>query len=138
MKLDKSLVHLHHISSHFTSAMYPAASILLTIFIVTGARRFEQAAFYCIVFGVLAGPFVYASGVIDWKNRFKARHTRIFDHKLVTGVILLLLSVVIITSRIVFPDIAIAGTTAGWGYLALVYAATAAAAYLGHLGSKFI
>jgi len=118
--------------------MYPAASILLTIFMMTGARRFEQAAFYCVVFGAMAGPFAYSSGVIDWKNRFKARHTRIFDHKLVTGVILISLSVVIITARIAFPDIAMGGTPASWGYLALVYAATGCAAYLGHLGSKFI
>ena len=136
--LKKLPVRAHHIASHFTSSMFPASSVLLTLFFMTGAIRFELAAFYCIVFGTLAGPVVYGSGVFDWKTRFQGRRTRIFDHKIFFGLMFLSLSLVIIISRIVWPDVILASATLKWVYLSLVYAVTACSLYLGYLGGKFI
>ncbi len=138
MKLKKAVVHFHHISSHFTSAMFPAAAILLTLFFLIGGERLESAAYYCVIFGALASPVVYGTGAYDWRTRFQARRTSIFDHKLFFGMALLILSLAIVVSRIVWPDIATAANGYRWFYLILVYAATGTATYLGHLGSKFI
>ena len=138
MNLKKTPIHIHHIGSHFTSAMFPAASVLLTIFIFTGERSLERASFYCLLFGAAAAPFVYASGAYDWRTRFQARRTRIFDHKLFFGVIFVILSLIIIVSRVLWPDLMTENGSYKWVYLAMVYTATAVAGYLGHLGSKFI
>jgi len=118
--------------------MFPAASVLLTLFFITGGARFELAAFYCIVFGTLAGPLTYGSGVFDWKTRFQGRRTRIFDHKIFFGVMFLTLSLVLIVARIVWPEAILASGTLKWIYISLVYAATGCSIYLGYLGGKFI
>lgn len=138
MKLNKAPIHAHHIGSHFTSAMFPAASLLLTIFAITGDSSLESAAFYCQIFGLAAIPLTYVSGAYDWKTRFSGRRTRIFDHKLVFGIIFMVIATGLVIVRIAWPMIMFEPGTAKWVYLFFLYAATGTAVYLGHLGSKFI
>ncbi|MBI4827506.1 MAG: hypothetical protein HY804_01630 [Nitrospinae bacterium] len=137
MNLKKAPIHVHHITSHFTSAMFPAASLMLTMHALGASERFEAAAYYCIVFATFAAPMVYASGAYDWRTRFQARHTTIFDHKLVVGVALVLFSAGLVAIRTLWPESVAAGNGFA-AYLLAVYLATAMAVYLGHLGSKFI
>lgn len=138
MNIKKAPIHIHHIGSHFTSAMFPAASLLLTIYLFTGARSMESGAFYCMIFGALAAPFVYGSGAYDWRKRFQGRHTPIFDHKLAFGAIFVVLSLTLVAIRALWPEIAMGEGYHKYMYVAFVYVATAIAGYLGHLGSKFI
>ncbi|MBI4665377.1 MAG: hypothetical protein HY751_03080 [Nitrospinae bacterium] len=114
------------------------ASVLLTAFVLTGDRSFETAAFYCVVFGLLGIPPTYLSGVYDWKTRFKGRRTRIFDHKIGFGLFFLTISLAMVVARLIWPEIMLEETAGKWVYLVSLYAATAAATYLGHLGSKFL
>jgi hypothetical protein len=118
--------------------MFPAAAILLTLFFMTGQASFESATFYCIVFGTLASPPVYGSGIYDWKVRFKGRITSIFSRKIFFGMTLLGISLLLIVVRVILPEIAYEGSSLRWIYLGAVYAVTAMAVYLGHLGSKFL
>jgi len=117
--------------------MFPAASLMLTLYALGVSDRFEAAAYYCIVFATFAAPMVYASGAYDWRTRFQARHTTLFDHKLIIGVALVLFSAALVIIRTLWPESVASGQ--GFGvYLLAVYLATAMAGYLGHLGSKFI
>ncbi|MBI5815193.1 MAG: hypothetical protein HZB29_06240 [Nitrospinae bacterium] len=138
MNLKKAPIHIHHIGSHFTSAMFPVASLLLTIYVINGDRFYEVSAFHCVIAGLLAAPVTYFSGAYDWKTRFSGRRTRIFDHKLIFGVIFMALALGIVSIRIAWPEIMVEGGVFRWVYLCALYSATAVAAYLGHLGSKFI
>jgi uncharacterized membrane protein len=138
MNLKKAPIHVHHMGSHFTSALFPVSSVLLTLFVITGNSNMESAAFYCMVFGLLAIPVTYVSGAYDWKTRFSGRRTRIFDHKLVFGVIFMTIAMGLLVVRIVWPAIMFEAGVAKWLYLFFLYAATGTAAYLGRLGSKFI
>lgn len=138
MNLKKAPIHVHHIGSHFTSALFPVASVLLTLVVITGDSSMESAAFYCLIFGLLAIPVTYFSGAYDWKTRFSGRRTRIFDHKLAFGVIFLVISTTLVVVRMMWPMIMFEAGAAKWLYLGSLYAATGVAAYLGHLGSKFI
>ena len=137
MKRKKVPVRLHHLGSPFTCAMFPAASALLTIFVFTEDRSYEYAAFYCLLFATIAAPVVYFSGVYDWNTRFLARHTTTFDHKLFFGALFVILSIGLISTRILFPDILLERGLSKWIYILAVYAATVVVTYLGHLGSKF-
>lgn len=138
MNLKKAPIHAHHIGSHFTSALFPVSSVLLTMFAVTGDSSMESAAFYCLIFGLLAIPLTYISGAYDWKTRFSGRRTRLFDHKLVFGLIFLIISIGLVAVRMMWPMIMFEPGVAKWLYLFFLYAATGTAVYLGHLGSKFI
>jgi hypothetical protein len=138
MNLKKAPIHVHHIGSHFTSALFPVSSVLLTMFVITGNPSMESAAFYCLLFGLLAIPATYVSGAYDWKTRFSGRRTRIFDHKLAFGVIFMTIAMGLLVARIVWPTIMFEAGAAKWLYLVFLYTATGTAVYLGHLGSKFL
>jgi hypothetical protein len=138
MNLKKATVHAHHIGSHFTSALFPVSSFLLTLFVITGDSSRENAAFYCLIFGLLAMPLTYISGAYDWKTRFSGRRTRIFDHKLAFGVVFIVIAMGLVAVRIAWPLIMFEPGVAKWLYLVFLYTATATAVYLGYLGSKFI
>lgn len=97
-----------------------------------------MAAFYCVIFGFIAAPFAYGSGLADWKTRFNGRHTPIFDSKIIFGALFIVVTLVIIALRVAWPEVASEGGLYSIVYLIMVYAATGLAAYLGHLGSKFI
>ena len=138
MTRKKLFIHLHHISSHFTNGLFPMAAVMITLHLLTGNAFFETTAFHCIVVGLLGVPLAYGSGVMDWKKRFEGRRTRIFDHKIAFGLLFLFLGAAAVFLRFTFEESIHAGENVKWVYVALIYLSTAVAAYLGHLGSKFI
>lgn len=138
MNLKKAPIHIHHIASHFTSALFPVSTALLTMFVITGEPSFEAASFYCIAFGLPAIPAAFFSGAYDWRTRFSARHTRIFNHKLFFGALFIVVGLGLIVARIMWPQIMFDGGAYKWIYFGALCSATGMAAYLGHLGSKFI
>jgi len=118
--------------------MFPAASLLLTIYAYTGESRFDFAAFCCLVFAVVASPFLYFSGFWDWNKRFHARKTRIFNNKIILGAVLTVLAFGLVLWKIFFPHLLEFGGAGIWLYIITVYSATCIVVYLGHLGSRFI
>ena len=93
---------VHHISSHFTNGLFPAASACITLFLLTGNTLFENASLCCCTIGAIGAPIVYGSGLLDWRIRFKKRNARIFSRKQYVGVVLVLVSVLLITFRLFF------------------------------------
>jgi len=138
MKSDKLIVHTHHISSHFTNALWPVGFLLLFSYFLTGKEAYESASFYMFIIGTLATPFTFGSGIIDWKTKYKGRSTRIFNHKRFFGMLFLLFSVVIVLWRFIDPSLATSANTHTSLYFALVFINCGFVSYLGHLGGKFI
>lgn len=138
MTRKKILVHTHHISTHFTNGLFPAAALMITLFLYTGDPLFESTAFHCIAIGFLGIPFAYLSGVMDWKKRFQGRRTRTFDHKIAFGLLFLILGAVTFFIRWSYGEEINAAGAVKLVYVALIYILTGLATYLGHLGSKFI
>ncbi len=135
---NKLFVHTHHIGSHFTNGLTPIASLLVTLYFITGDRDFERASFYCIVLAMVAIPPVFFSGFLDWLTRFQGRPTHIFNHKRLFGVLFMLVSILLVVWRIMRPDVATEASTLRYIYLAMIYVDTGFATYLGYLGGKFI
>lgn len=138
MTNKKILVHLHHISTHFTNGLFPTAAVMITLHLLTGDILFETTAFHCIIVGLLGIPLAYGSGVVDWKKRFQGRRTRTFDHKIAFGLLFLILGAATVFLRLTFEEPIHAGENIKWVYIGLIYLSTALVTYLGHLGSKFI
>ncbi len=138
MSIKKIFVHTHHIASHFTNALWPVGVVLLTSFYLTGKASYESASFYCFMISLMAVPFVFFSGIIDWKQRFKGRSTPIFNHKRIFGVLFMVVSLLIVIWRAFDPSVAYPENDMRTIYLLVTYLNMGFVAYLGHLGGKFI
>ncbi|GMT41793.1 MAG: hypothetical protein IEMM0002_0204 [bacterium] len=138
MTKGKFFIHAHHISSHFTNGLTPVGALLLTLYYINGNADFEVSSFYCFFFTLLSAPFVFFSGFIDWKKRFKGRSTMIFNHKRVFGILLMVILLLIVVWRVEVPNVAYPESYFRYLYLAAVYTTLGFATYLGHLGGKFV
>jgi len=138
MTRKKIAIHLHHMSSHITNGLFPAAAVMMTLYLFTGNSRYEATSFHCIFLGLFGMPIVYGSGLIDWRKRFKGRRTRIFDHKIFFGFLFCVFAVLAVSLRFSLGESIRANATFFPIYIALIYLLTILVAYLGHLGSKFI
>ncbi len=138
MKTAKIVIHTHHISTHFTNGLFPVSSILLTLFLITPKESFESASFYCAIFGTLGIFPTYFSGIYDWKTRFKGRKTKIFNRKTRFGLLLLLLGITFVFWRLADSQIMYSVSMGKIVFVAINYALSGLAGYLGYLGGKFI
>ena len=138
MLTEKRTQRVHHISSHFTNGLFPAASVCITLFLFTGDRLFEGAALCCCVMGAISGPIVYGSGLLDWRVRLKKRPARIFARKRAVGLALVLISMLLIVFRLFLGNDLMTAGPVKHIYAGMVYILTAMVTYLGYLGGKFI
>lgn len=138
LPLKKLIVHIHHIATHFTNALFPVASVFITLFLITDNPSFETACFYSMVFGLMAIPPTYTSGFYDWKTRFQGRRTFIFNHKIVFGILFFILACIMVIWRFSDAEIMYSPGLNKWLYVSLVYSLTGIAGWLGYLGGKFI
>ncbi len=135
---NKFYVHTHHIASHFTNALWPVGSVLLSMYYFYGTKSYEDASYYCFIFSTIGAPLALASGLADWRSRFQGRSTRIFNHKRFFGALFVILSTFIVMWRTTNGAVAAPDSETKYVYLASVYADLGFVVYLGHLGGKFI
>ena len=138
MSAKKQAQRIHHISSHFTNGLYPAASACITLFLLTGNTLFENASLCCCAIGAIGAPIVYGSGLFDWRVRFKKRRVRIFTRKRYLGAALVLISLLLIAFRLSLGDEVATVGAVKYIYASLIYLLTGMVTYLGYLGGKFI
>jgi len=138
MVIKKQAQRIHHISSHFTNGLFPAASACITLFLLTGNTLFENASLCCCAIGAIGAPIVYVSGLFDWRVRFEKRRVRIFTRKRYIGVTLVLTSAILIVLRL---SLGYEFTSVGalkYIYAGIIYLITGMVTYLGYMGGKFI
>lgn len=138
MSIKKQAQRIHHISSHFTNGLFPAASACITLFLLTGNTLFENASLCCCAIGAIGAPIVYGSGLFDWRVRFKKRRVRIFIRKRYIGAALVLTSLLLIVFRLSLGDEFATVGAVKYIYAGLIYLLTGMVTYLGYLGGKFI
>ena len=138
MAIKKQAQHVHHIFSHFTNGLFPAASAYITLFLLTGNTLFENASLCCCAIGTIGAPIVYGSGLFDWRVRFKKRRVRIFTRKCYIGAAIVLISVMLIAFRLSLGDEFATFGAVKYIYAGLIYLITGMVTYLGYLGGKFI
>jgi|SRR3989338_3515338 len=138
LPLKKLIVHTHHIATHFTNALFPVSAALITLYLITDEPSFETACYYSMIFGLLSIPVAYGSGFYDWRTRFQGRRTFIFDHKVVFGIIFLILASAVVIWRTYDGEVMYSADLNKLIYVILVYSLTGIATWLGYLGGKFI
>jgi hypothetical protein len=88
--------------------------------------------------GAMGAPFVYGSGLLDWRVRFKLRYGRIFMRKRAVGAALVLVSVLFIAFRLYVGAETVTAGAVKYIYAGAIYFLTGMTTYLGYLGGKFI
>ena len=98
----------------------------------------EQASFYNLIAVVLAMPLVLFFGYVDWKTRFNGKMTSLFMTKIICGGIVTLLGLILLTWRMINPDVAGPASVHRLTYLLGYMLMLAAAVFAGYLGGKLV
>ena len=130
--------HLHPISVHFPNGVLPVAVVFISLAIILDLGAFKEAAFYNMVFVLLAMPLVMTTGYLEWQKRYKGAKTMLFITKIICSLIVLVSLLTLVVWRIIDPTVADAGSINRLVYLGLSLAMLAAAGIAGHLGGKLV
>ena len=130
--------HIHPISVHTPNGLLPVAVIFMALAIVLGFTIFEFPAFINLVFVLPVMPIVMVTGYIEWQKRYKGARTTIFLTKMACAVVVLVTLVVVVTWRLINPDVAASGSPGRWVFLGIHLIMLGATGIAGHLGGKLV
>jgi uncharacterized membrane protein len=131
-------LHAHPISVHIPNGVLPASILFLFPGILFDHTGFATAAFYNLVFVVLAMPVVFITGYVDWQTRFKGALTRIFKTKMVCAGIVFVLGFILMLWRWIDPAVTTAQSGYRWIFFILALVMLGAATVAGYLGGKLV
>jgi len=129
--------HVHPISVHIPNGVLPLSVFFVFLASFLRLEGLGIAAFYNMIFVMLAMPVVLFSGYVDWKKRFGGVFNTLFITKMICGGTVLLTSVVSVVWRML--DANIVTTSEGrWAFLLLQMVLLAAAVIAGYCGGKLV
>ena len=129
---------LHPISVHIPNGVLPLSIFFIFIAAFLQLENFGFAAFYNMIFVVLAMPVVLFSGYIDWKKRFGGNLTKLFITKMICGSIVTILSLITVAWRIFTPNILSASSSGRWFFLFIHLVMLGAAVVAGYCGGNLV
>jgi uncharacterized membrane protein/rubredoxin len=130
--------HLHPIAVHTPNGIVPAAVLFLLLAYIFQLSSFELAAFYNLVFVLLAMPLVVLSGLIEWHRHYKAARTTLFLTKIGCGMVVMTSLLILVLWRIADPEVAAPASSTRWMYFLIHVIALGAVGMAGHLGGKLV
>jgi uncharacterized membrane protein len=132
-------LYFHPIFVHFPQALFPVAFASFVLYLATGESLFERGTYLMTVFGLVATPVTMITGYIDWKIRYKGYMTPVFKIKIVTGFVLVGLSLAAVLLRTLVPEIAALPLSGpGWLLAGLLAGCVGACVVEGHYGGKLV
>lgn len=126
--------HLHPISVHIPNGVVPVSFIFVFLSVISGRTpSLENAAFFNLIFVLLAMPAVAFTGYTDWKIKYSGAMTGVFKTKIICAAVLSSSLFIAVFWRAV-------DSTAGssWLYLALNIIILASAGIAGFMGGKLV
>ncbi len=138
MKIGTHDLHLHSISVHFTNALYPVAVFFLVL-----SHFYEQSMclftyFHLMILATVSVPLSYATGLIEWRQKYQGAKVRIFITKYRYGALLFLVGTACTLWYGIYPDIVMTSGGLRVLFLVLNISLLPLIVYLGSLGGKLI
>ena len=130
--------HAHPISVHIPNGVLPVSTIFLFMALVFGSSGFEAAAYYNLVFVVLAMPLVFLTGYIDWQTQYKGMMTPLFRTKMICAAVVFGVGLLLVFWRLIDPEAAAPGSGSRWLFFLLELVMLGAASVAGYMGGKLI
>ena len=136
--LSEKLILKHHIhprSVHVPNGVLPAAVIFVILAMFFQIANMQTAAFYNLIFVLIAMPLVLFSGYIDWKNKYNQALTNVFLTKMICGGIVFTAALSLVIWQIANPSVF---KTHKITFLIINLIMLAAAGVAGHFGGKLV
>ena len=130
--------HAHPISVHIPNGVLPVSVFFLFLGLLFGSVGLEAAAFYNLVFVVLAMPLVFLTGYIDWRTRFNGALTQVFKTKMICAAVVFGLGVALMFWRLIDPNVAAPESGARWIFFLFELIMLSAAGVAGYMGGKLV
>jgi rubredoxin/uncharacterized membrane protein len=128
--------HIHPISVHIPNGVLPVSVIFAIIAVLFQNTSFGAAAFYNLVFVLLAMPMVLFSGYNDWQKIYGGNMTPLFYTKIICGGVVLVTCLILVIWRALDPNVT--ASSGRWIFLFIHLIMLAAAGIAGHLGGKLV
>jgi rubredoxin/uncharacterized membrane protein len=137
--LDQMLKHhAHPVSVHVPNGVIPFAFLFILLFLATGWKPLETAAFVNMIFVVLTLPFVLFSGYIEWQKRYRGFPGNRFIQKIIYASIVTSSAIFSVVWWLIDPDVLSSGSSERWAFVLLHVIMLGAAIMAGLIGGKFI
>lgn len=131
-------IHVHPISVHLPNALFPTASVLIILYLISGNICFEKAVYYSLIFGFIGSPIGMISGLYDWKTKYNGAKVPLFLEKRRLSIILVTIDFILVITRTFVPDIMDSGFIPRWIYIILIFSLSLITGRLGYLGGKLV
>ena len=130
--------HLHPITVHTPNGIVPMAVIFLVIGAWLALPVIEAAAFFSLIFVLIAMPAVVYTGYTVWQMRYRGAMTSVFKLKIGASAVTLVSLLILILWRVADPEIVTTPSTGRWLYLLVAVILVSAVGLAGHMGGKLV
>ena len=130
--------HVHPVSVHIPNGVLPVSVIFIVLAAIFNWSGLSQAAFYNLVFVVLAMPLVLFSGYIEWRRKYGGERTRLFIVKILCAAVVSISAVILVVWFMVDPHAATQPLYRKGSFLFMNAVMLAAAGIAGFLGGKLV
>jgi hypothetical protein len=130
--------HAHPISVHIPNGVVPLSVIFVILASIFNFFGLAQAAFYNLIFVLLAMPLVLFSGYNDWQRKYGGNMTKLFLTKIICAAVVTLTAFLIVIWHMINPEVALATSPHRILFIFLNIIMLFAAGIAGFLGGKLV
>ncbi|MBW1892932.1 MAG: hypothetical protein JRF40_06095 [Deltaproteobacteria bacterium] len=130
--------HVHPISVHIPNGVVPISVIFVILAVMFNFLGLAQAAFYNLIFVLLAMPMALFSGYNEWQRKYEGNKTGLFTTKIICGFVVTLTAVMIVVWHMIDPEVTTSTSSNRGLFLLLNLIMLAATGIAGHLGGKLV
>ncbi len=130
--------HLHPISVHSPNGIVPMAVVFLLLAIGFDSQTLASAAYFSLIFVLLAMPPVLISGYITWVNKYSGAKTALFKTKIAASRVAITILLILVVWKTMQPDVLSSASLGRWLFMFLALVLLAAVGLAGHLGGKLV
>jgi len=141
MKKSKNIVeklHIHPISAHFPSAFFPFSVLFIILVIIKEDSAFVTGVKYTQLAGAVTNPIAMASGLIDWKSKYKGAKVPIFKKKILFSSIAQTLAFLCVAWSYLMPGVLEADNFLIYLFLLLTILSTVFTFLVGRWGARLV
>lgn len=131
-------LHLHAISIHFTSALYPVAILCLFLFLIFGNASFLHTYSIIMLLATLSAPLSYLTGVLEWRQKYEGVKIPIFTTKIRYGIVLFALGAAATLWYFASPGVLAGGGALSAAFILLNVSILPVVIYLAYIGGVIL
>lgn len=130
--------HFHPVSVHFPIALF-IFSVVMDIFYLImgrGPATLATTSWHAFIFATAILPITIGTGFLSWWLNYSLALTTIFKKKIAGSLLLLFLAAIVLSWRLINPEIITATGFRGWIYHTLIISIWPLIVFIGYQGGK--